>query len=80
MKMKLADWNKSLIYAHEITEPYTHIVINKYDMYDGRKGIKLNVYDECNNLYHVEYSGTYNTFEQMKVALDNRLKYILEEV
>lgn len=77
--MKLKEWEKSLSYAKKLCkETDIDIRYKTYTMYDGRKGIYLQLFDSAGLLYKEVASGIYERFEDMKKALDLSLKRLEE--
>lgn len=59
--LRLSDWNKCMRYAQEkcIAETDIGCVLRAkpYTMYDGRKGIAIQLFDERGEFYTEAYSG-----------------------
>lgn len=79
MNMKFEDWNKSLNYADEIIKPYDFIKAFEYIMCDGRKGIVFRLIDNHGKTFKECYSGIKNSFEEMKMAIDNCVNILRED-
>lgn len=68
--MRLTEWNEVLKYAEELCKGYKDFLRPvTYTMYDGRKGIYLNLYDNEGKIFKQFASGIWDTTEQYKVAL-----------
>ena len=71
--MKRKDWNDSLLAADKISQDLNNNGIYAkpvaYTMYDGRRGIKLVVYDCCGNPFIEMASGTHEDPAQLIAAL-----------
>lgn len=71
--LKLKEWNESLRYGKELCEQLKdegyNAGLKPYSMYDGRKGIYMQVFDSDGNLFKEYASGINETLEQMKAAL-----------
>lgn len=81
--MKLRDWNLSLSFARQVAEGLTEMGIPcksaDYAMYDGKKGIYLNVLDDNGNIYRQFASGIQECFDYMKESLLVQRQRIIKE-
>lgn len=81
--LKLSEWNRVLTYANKCVENLKLKGFNSksitYSMYDGRKGIYIQLFDN-NDEYYKEYaSGIFNTESEYKKALDLIVEMIIEK-
>lgn len=78
--MSIADWNKTIEYANnlcnELNEHGRNVRIRPYTMYDGRKGLYMQLFDCFNNFYNEYATGIWNTFDEMKRALERTAQMI----
>lgn len=74
MNMRLTDWNASLAHAAELVDKLNQNGCNAraiyYSMYDGRKGIAIQLFDRENNFSTEFKTGIFSTFGDMKNALN----------
>lgn len=74
MNMRLTDWNASLAHAAELVDKLNQNGCNtraiSYSMYDGRKGIAIQLFDRENNFSTEFKTGIFSTFGDMKNALN----------
>lgn len=69
--MNLKDWNEATAYAETVCGKLPRDVRPKvYQMYDGRKGIELQVFDRNGYYYTGVCTGLHSTLESMKSAID----------
>lgn len=71
--MTVNDWNKCLTIAQDIIDDLESKNIpctkSTYSIYNGKKGIYLNILDENGDVYQTFASGTHETFIEMQCAL-----------
>lgn len=68
--MRLTEWNEVLKYAEELCKDFKYFLRPAtYTMYDGRKGIYLNLYDNEGKIFKQFATGIWDTAEQYKNAL-----------
>ena len=78
MRMKLSDWNKSLVYvAYECAE-FPNIGWYVYTMYDGRKGITLFIQDSIGEIFAEQNTGIWDSFDEMKAAIQRCIRRLME--
>lgn len=74
MNMKLSEWNKSCEYAIQVAKDLTNNgIITKmkvYTMFDGRKGIELQTFDNMGNFFDRQYSGICESSEESNSSID----------
>jgi len=80
MNMRYKDWNKACAYANKVSKEISHesmtVRSSIYYMYDGRKGIHLQVYDEFGNFYVQFATGICGSLEEIKRSIDLQAKRI----
>ena len=68
MNMRLTDWNASLAHAAELVDKLNQNGCNaraiSYSMYDGRKGIAIQLFDRENNFSTEFKTGIFSTYEK----------------
>lgn len=84
MGLSLAEYNSLLDFAtkqsNKLSETLGAKVLSKpYSMYDGTKGIYLNVYSKDGSLYKQYASGVWDNLEQYKHSIQVQGACILRE-
>ena len=82
--IKLKEWEQAQGYAQicadELKQKYNLDVRTRiYTMYDGRKGIYLQLFDKYGHFYKEYASGTHETFTEYKKALKTNYFRILQD-
>lgn len=79
--MKVSEWNEVMRYAKELCENHAgDIRAISYSVYDGRKGVYFALYDCEGKLYDRVASGTHDTVDEYKKALDSIYNIICEMI
>lgn len=73
--LKLSDWNNCIRYAMEKCtdidkETGCDVRVKSYTMYDGRKGIKLQLFDEFGKFYGERCSGIWDNPTDLIEGID----------
>lgn len=81
--LKLSEWNESCEYAQKICSNFKKdnldVRYKPYTMYDGRKGIYLQIFD-ANGCFYKEYaSGICDSLEEMKSSLNRMVLCIIKD-
>ena len=83
MNLKVNEWNNINKYADDVCKELKvkgfNVKQKQYDMYDGRKGLYLQVFDNNDKFYTQYATGTWNNETEMKKALDKMAKMIITE-
>ena len=83
MKLKLNEWNIACEYANVICENLKDkgysVKAKPYSLYDGRKGIYLQVFDNYGHFFTQYATGIHNNLEDMKKAIDIMATRIITE-
>lgn len=84
MNLKLNEWNEackhSEIVCNDLNSKGYNVKSKPYAMYDGRKGLNLQVFDN-NGKFFTEYSsGIYSNLCDIKRSINNIAKRIVAEV
>lgn len=82
MNLKLKEWNEACDYAKVVCEDLRlkyNVRLKPYSMYDGRKGIKLQVFDNMDNFFIEYMTGIHTNINDMKKAIDKAALRIIEE-
>lgn len=81
--LRLREWNEILAYADnackELKEIGYNVKSQQYEMYDGRKGIYLIVYDNQSKEYSKYASGIHDTVKAFKSYIDMNKRRIVAE-
>lgn len=84
MNLKLDEWNKSNEYADTICKDLNSKGYNtkpkQYTMYDGRKGLYLQVFDAKGKFFKEYATGIQNSLSAMKKAINEMAKRITTEI
>lgn len=80
--MTLSDWNKLIEYGKELCaklnfEVY-NVALKPYTMYDGRKGLKMQVLDSFGDVYKEYYSGI-DLPHIMQIQMETNARRIKQE-
>ena len=82
MNVTLNEWNDLIEYGNEICDTLNkkgyNVKLNIYKMYDGRKGLSLDVFDKSGKFYRDYCTGIYS-YNIMKENLYISMKKIIEE-
>lgn len=82
MNIKLNEWDKLIEYGNELCNDLKNkgydVRLRPYTMYDGRKGLYMQVFDSLGNFF-TEYASGADTFDNMKKNLLNNKNRILAE-
>ncbi len=82
--MKLKDWNESISYGNgicnELKDEGYNVKLKSYTMYDGRKGLYIQVFDQYGNLFKEYASGIVDNIDEMKKNLRINANRIRKEV
>lgn len=80
--MTLSDWNKLVEYGKELCTELRlkgyNVILKPYTMYDGRKGLKMQVLDAFGDVYKEYYSGIDNPFMMQTTMMSNARRIIKE--
>jgi hypothetical protein len=80
--LKLSEWNRVLAHANKCVENLKSKGFDSrfatYTMYDGRKGIYIQLFDNNNELYKEYASGIFDAESEYKKALDLVVEMIIE--
>ena len=80
--MKLSDWNKLMEYGKKLCtnlkEKGYDVRLRPYTMYDGRKGLYMQVFDSNGNFYK-EYASGIDSFDMMKIIMESNARRIINE-
>lgn len=83
MNLKISEWDNINKYADKVCVDLKNKGFNvkpkQYDMYDGRKGLYLQVFDNNDRFYTQYATGTWNNETEMKKAIDEMVKMIIAE-
>ena len=81
MNISLKDWNKLISYADVICERLKGKGVNakfaSYTMYNGDKGVRIQLFD-ANNKFFNQYNSGIGSYEEMVAGLDHCYKRIIE--
>lgn len=80
--IKLSDWNEAINYGQKICEQAKNerydVKLKPYTLYDGSKGLCMQVFDFRGNL-HMEYAtGIHDDLKKLKLALEDNIRKIKE--
>ena len=82
MNIKLNEWNKLIEYGKELCniliERGYDVRLKPYTVYDGRKGLSMQVFDDDGNYFKEYYSGI-DTFNTMRESMRLNFKRIIAE-
>jgi hypothetical protein len=82
MNIKLSEWNELIKYGNELCDNLKErgydVRLKPYTMYDGRKGLAMQVFDSFGNFFKEYYSGV-DTYEFMKNAMYMNEQRIMTE-
>ena len=82
--MKLSEWNKVLEHADNCANILNvngySVRATTYTMYDGRKGVYLQLFDDSGKFFKEYASGIRDTAYEYMLAIDNIVKRIQQEV
>jgi len=83
MNLKLNEWNESCKYAEKVCETLKdkgfNIKIKPYSMYNGSKGIHLQIFDCFGNFFSQYATGTCTNVLDMKKSIDRMANRIITE-
>lgn len=81
--MTLGQWNSCLAYAQDVCKCLSingiAVRASGYQLFNGRRGICLQVVDNNATVFAEYYTGTYDTVNEMQSALDVLEKRIIKE-
>lgn len=84
MSMKLNEWNMAIDYAKEVSKDLADdgydIQTKPYRMYDGRKGMYLEIYDNAGIIHKQYASGIHSDIGEFKKAINRLAARIKKEV
>lgn len=70
----LKDWNETIKYANSVCEDLKNDGYNMrlkvYSVYDGRKGLYLQVLDDCGKIFREYSTGTHDNLNDMKNSIN----------
>lgn len=82
MNIKLNEWNELIKYGNELCnnlkEKGYDVRLRPYTMYDGRKGLTMQVFDMLGNFFTEYYSGI-GTYMTMRTNMYMNMKRIIVE-
>lgn len=82
MNIKLNEWNKLIEYGNELCnslkEKGYDVRLKPYTMYDGRKGLTMQVFDAFGKFFKEYYSGV-DTYSMMKNVMYMNARRIATE-
>ena len=82
MNINLIQWNKLIKYGNELCENLKEkgydVRLKPYTIYDGKKGLEMQVFDSFGYLFKGYYSGT-SGFETMKYVMSVNAESIVRE-
>lgn len=78
--MGLKEWNRSLEYVAYECAKFPNIKWGTYVTYDGRKGIRLMLMDSMDNIFAERYTGRCDSFAQMKEAIQDCIRLLMNEM
>lgn len=82
MNVKLNEWNKLIEYGNELCnslkEKGYDVRLRPYTMYDGRKGLTMQVFDAFGKFFKEYYSGV-DTYSMMKNVMCMNARRIATE-
>lgn len=80
--MKLNEWNKLIEYGNELCndlkEKGYDVRLMPYTLYDGRKGLVMQVLDSVGNVFKEYYSGV-GEFEMIKASISMNARRVFAE-
>lgn len=76
--MTLNEWEKCMSYADYQCAEFPNIEWTSYTMYDGKRGICLMLMDSNGSVYDELYTGTFESFKEMKAAFRKQMKRLAE--
>lgn len=80
--MKLSDWNKLMEHGKklcaDLKEKGYDVRLRPYTMYDGRKGLYMQVFDS-NGKFYKEYASGIDSFNMMKLIMEANARRIVNE-
>ena len=80
--MTLSAWNTIIAYGNklcnELNDDGYNVVLKSYTMYDGRKGLKMQVLDAFGEVYKEYYSGI-NSPHIMMLQMEANVQKIKQE-
>lgn len=81
--VKLSEWNELVRYGNELCgslkENGYDVRLKPYTMYDGRKGLSMQVFDTFGEFYKEYYSGV-DTYKTMKNVMCMNARRIITEL
>jgi hypothetical protein len=84
MNLKLNEWNEACKYAETVCCDLTNRGYNtkpkEYTMYDGRKGLYLQVFDANRKFYKEYATGIQTSLSGMKKAINEMVNRIINEL
>lgn len=82
MNLKLSEWNELIKYGEllctSLKERNYNVKLKPYTVYDGRKGLVMQVFDDFGNFMTEYYSGI-DTFNIMKNTMYMNMRRIITE-
>ena len=80
--LKLTEWNSVMHYAQKKCSEITDcdMRIRPYTMYDGRKGIYVQIFDDFGKFYRQFPSGIWDSAEEYMKAIDHAIEYLLRRI
>lgn len=80
--MKLSDWNNLMEHGKklcaDLKEKGYDVRLRPYTMYDGRKGLYMQVFDS-NGKFYKEYASGIDSFSIMKLIMEANARKIVNE-
>lgn len=82
MNIKLNQWNELIEHGNQLCRCLKllgyDVRLKPYTMYDGRKGLSMQVLDSCGNIF-TEYQSGVDTFNIMKATMTKNAARITVE-
>ena len=82
MNIKLNEWNELVRYGNELCDTLAEkgydVRLKPYTMYDGRKGLAMQVFDAFGKFFKEYYSGV-DTYQTMKNVMYMNMRKIVAE-
>ena len=82
MNVSLTEWNKLISHGNAVCAGLKakgyNVKLKSYSLYNGHKGLAIQVFDE-NGIFFTEYYSGVGSPENMKKALSLNAKRIIEE-